>query len=179
MRLMLVSLLFAVATGANAQTLPLAHPPAAHASAEIAQASHALAALWRPLAAGAATPAALETACAGAVAEMNALDEAMPDPLTAAGLAGVHPAQGLMFVPAADDPTAVFMFPSADLTWFSSGLGAITAANEATGEVALRDAGGHLVRVVIGRAAGKAMLRLEIPGGGAPITYVGCAPTAN
>jgi hypothetical protein len=113
------------------------------------------------------------------MAEMRALDEALPDPLTAAGLAAIHPDRGLVFVPAADDPSAVFIFPNADLTWFASGLGAIAAANESTGEVALHDAAGHLLRVVIGRAAGKAMLRLEVPGGRAPITYVGCAPTVN
>lgn len=178
MRLMLAAALLAMATVANAQTLPPSETPAPTVNPDVAHASHALAALWRPLAAGAATQASLQSACAGAMAELSSLDEALPEPLTAAGLTSVHPARGLVFVPAADDPSALFMFPSADLTWFTAGLGAITAANETTGEVALRDSAGHTLRVVLGHAAGQAMLRLEVPDA-APITYVGCAPTAN
>lgn len=180
MRLSLAALSLILLTGAaQAQTLPLTSPPtAAQVSPAIANASHALAAIWRPLAQGAATAAALETVCNGAIADMDALDEAIPDPLTAEGLAAVHPAHGLVFVPTADDASALFMFPSADLAWFSSGLGSIVSADEASGAVTLRDAGGHVIHVVLGRAAGRTMLRLESPTG-TPATYVGCAPTVN
>ena len=38
--------------------------------------------------------------------------------------------------------------------------------------------GGHVIHVVMGRAAGRTMLRLETPTG-TPATYVGCAATVN
>jgi hypothetical protein len=177
MRLALAALAILLAANATAQTPPGSPTAPANASPEVARASRALAAMWRPLT-GPATETALASACHGAVEDMRALDEAMPDPLTSEALASLHPAHGIVFVPASDDPGAIFIFPSADLIWFASGLGAIAAANEGTGEVSLRDAAGHTIQAVLGHAAGHAMLRLEVPGGG-PATYVGCAATAN
>jgi hypothetical protein len=179
MRPLLAALLLSIATSAAAQTLPpLAGPaPTTVVSPEIARASRALAAMWRPLT-GPATEAGLNSACSGAIEDMRALDEAMPDNLSAAALAALHPAHGIVFVPAADDPSDVFAFPSADLTWFASGLGKLVAANEGAGEVSFRDAAGHAILVTLGRVAGHAMLRLNVPAGD-PVTYVGCAATVN
>lgn len=176
MRLTLAAAVLLFAASAGAQTLP-PQPLPTNVSPDIAHASHALAAIWRPVT-GPSTEAGLTAACNGAAEDMRALDEAMPEPLTAAALASLHPAHGILFVPAADDPTALFIFPSADLAWFVSGLGSLVAANEATGEVALQDAAGHAVQLVLGRAAGHAMLRLTVPGG-EPLTYIGCTATAN
>ncbi|MBS0385370.1 MAG: hypothetical protein JSS00_08470 [Proteobacteria bacterium] len=179
MRLPLAAVFLSLATSAAAQTLPpLTGPaPTTVVSPEIARASHALAAIWRPLA-GPATEAGLTAACNGAVDDMRALDNAMPDQLNAAALAALHPAHGIVFVPAAEDPSDMFAFPSSDLTWFASGLGKLVAANEGTGEVSLRDAEGHAILITLGHVAGHAMLRLTVPGGD-PITYVGCAATVN
>lgn len=179
MRLILAALAFSIAASAGAQTLPpLAGPaPSAAASPEIAAAAHALAAIWRPLT-GPATEAGLTAACAGAVDDMRALDSAMPDELNAAALAALHPAHGIVFVPAADDPSDIFIFPSADLTWLASGLGKLNAANEGTGEVALHDAQQHSIAITLGRAASHSMMRLTVPTG-SPVTYVGCAATVN
>ncbi len=179
MRLAFAALFFSLATSAAAQTLPpLGGPaPTTAVSPEISRASHALAAIWRPLT-GPATEAGLAAACAGAVDDMRALDGAMPDELSATALAALHPAHGIVFVPAADDPSDVFIFPSADLTWFASGLGKLVTANEGTGEVALHDAQDHPILMTIGHAAGHSMLRLTVPTGD-PVTYVGCAATVN
>ena len=179
MRLALAALVLSFATSAAAQTLPsLSGPaPTTAVSPEISRASHALAAMWRPLT-GAATEAGLAAACSGAVDDMRALDNAMPEELSAAALAGLHPAHGIVFVPAADDPSDIFIFPSADLTWFASGLGKLVTANEGTGEVALHDAQDHAVLITLGHAAGHSMMRLTVPTGD-PVTYVGCAATVN
>jgi hypothetical protein len=176
MRLSLAAAFVAFATSALAQTLPPTPVPT-NVSPDIAHASHALAAIWRPLT-GPATEAGLTSACNGAIEDMRALDEAMPEPLTPAALSSLHPAHGILFVPAADDPAALFIFPSADLSWFASGLGSLVAANDATGEVSVQDAAGHSIQLVLGRAGGHAMLRLNVPAG-EPLTYVGCAATAN
>ncbi len=179
MRLGLAALIFTIAASASAQTLPpLSTPaPTAMVSPEISRAARALAAMWRPLT-GPATETGLASACSGAAEDMRALDNAMPDELSAAALASLHPAHGIVFVPAADDPSDVFVFPSADLTWFASGLGKLVAANEGTGEVSFRDAEGHAITITLGHAAGHAMLRLNVPTGD-PVTYVGCAATVN
>ncbi len=179
MRLILAALAFSIATSATAQTLPpLAGPvPTTAVSPDIAHASHALAAIWRPLT-GPSTEAGLTAACSGAVEDMRALDSAMPDELSADTLAGLHPAHGIVFVPAADDPSDIFIFPSADLTWLGSGLGKLVTANEGTGELTLRDAQQHPVLITLGHVAGHAMMRLTVPTG-SPVTYVGCAGTVN
>jgi hypothetical protein len=179
MRLTFTALAFSIATSAAAQTLaPLAGPPpATAASPDIAHASHALAAIWRPLS-GPSTEAGLTTACSGAVEDMRALDSAMPDELSADSLAGLHPAHGIVFVPAADDPSDIFIFPSAELTWLGSGLGKLVTANEGTGEVTLHDAQQHPILITLGHVAGHSMLRLSVPTGH-PVSYVGCAATAN
>lgn len=179
MRLAFAALFLSLAASAAAQTLPpLTGPaPTTAVSPEISRASHALAAIWRPVT-GPATEAGLAAACNGAVDDMRALDSAMPEELNAAALAGLHPAHGIVFVPAADDASDVFIFPSADLTWFASGLGKLVTANEGTGEVALHDAQDHPILITIGHAAGHSMLRLTVPTG-VPVTYVGCAATVN
>lgn len=179
MRIVVSALVLALATSAAAQTLPsLSGPsPSTPVAPEIAHASRALAAMWRPLT-GPATEAGLTGACSGAVDDMAALDNAMPDDLSAAALASLHPAHGIVFVPAADDPSDVFIFPSADLTWFASGLAKLVTANEGTGEVALHDAQDHPILITLGHAAGHSMMRLNVPTG-APVTYVGCAATVN
>ena len=179
MRLVLAVLALSISTSATAQTLPSLAPPAptTTVSPDIARASHALAAVWRPLT-GSATDAGLAAACSGAVEDMRALDNAMPDELSATTLATLHPAHGIVFVPAAEDPSDMFIFPSADLTWFASGLGKLVTANVGTGELSLNDAQGHAVLLTLGHAAGHAMMRLTVPTGD-PVTYVGCAATVN
>jgi len=179
MRFALTTLALLIATSAGAQTLPpLAGPaPATAVSPGIAHASRALAAMWRPVT-GPSTEAGLSAACSGAVEDMRALDRAMPDELSADSLAGLHPAHGIVFVPAADDPSDIFIFPSADLTWLSSGLGKLVTANEGTGEVTLHDAGQHPILITLGRVASHSMLRLTVPTGNL-LTYVGCAATVN
>ena len=179
MRFALAALVLSFATSAGAQTLPpLTGPaPTTAVSPEISRASHALAAIWRPLT-GPATEAGLANACVGAVEDMRALDNSMPDELTAASLGALHPLHGIVFVPAAEKASDVFIFPSADLTWLASGLGKLVAANEGTGEVSLRDAQDHAILIILGHAAGHAMMRLTVPTGD-PVTYVGCAATVN
>jgi hypothetical protein len=179
MRLFLAALVLSIATSAGAQTLPpLGGPaPTTAVSPDIAHASHALAAMWRPVT-GPSTEAGLTAACLGAVEDMRALDRAMPDELSADAFAGLHPAHGIVFVPAADDPSDIFIFPSADLTWLASGLGKLVAANEGTGEVTLHDAQQRPILITLGHVAGHSMLRLTVPTGH-PVTYVGCAATVN
>jgi hypothetical protein len=179
MRLAFAALVLAFATSATAQTLPPlgGQAPLTAVSPEIAGASHALAAIWRPLT-GPATEAGLTAACTGAVEDMRTMDAAIPEQPTALTLGAIHPAHGIVFVPDAENPAAMFIFPSADMNWLTSGEGAIGTANEATGDVSLRDAGGHTMLLTLGHAAGHSMLRLNVPNG-SPVTYVGCAATVN
>jgi hypothetical protein len=157
-----------LADPANAQTTA--------PSAEVARASRALAAIWRPLS-GAITPAAIETACAGALEELAAVEAALPAVITPDSLARVRALHGLLIIPA-ETPAASYFFPPAEYDWFASGLGAITVINEAEGFIAVRDAAGRDIALQLGRAGRRAMLRLRAPEG-AVLTLVGCAPTAR
>lgn len=152
----------------------LAAPAAAQDNAQVARAAHALAANWRPVA-GALTEASIRTACTGALEEIAAVDAAMPPVLNAQSLARVRSLHGLLIIPAGEDPAVAYFIPPADLTWFTSGLGAIAVLDEAQGLIGVRDAGGHDIALQLGRAGQRAVLRIRPPQG-TLLTFVGCAP---
>ena len=164
MRLVLFALACLVAAPAAAQTN----------NAQIARASHALAANWRPVT-GALTEASVRTACAGAVEEIASVDAALPRVLNADTMARVRAPHGLLIIPTGDDPTYAFFIPPAAMSWFTSGLGAIAVLNEAQGRMSVRDAGGRTIALQLGRAGGHAVL-LVSPPQGTLMTFVGCAP---
>jgi hypothetical protein len=141
---------------------------------ELTRASRALAAIWRPLP-GEITQAAVESACAGALEEMAAVEAALPPVLTAESLARVRALRGLLIVPAGDAPGEAYFFPPPNLAWFASGIGRISVISEADGFIAVRDAEGRDIALQLGRAGRTAMLRLRPPEG-EPIAFVGCAP---
>lgn len=156
----------------------LAWPAAAQAPAapdpELARASRALAAIWRPLADG-LTPAAIEAACAGAVEEMAAIEAALPPVLTPESLARVRALHGLLIVPTGETPGEAYFFPPRELAWFASGLGTISVASEAEGFVVIRDAAGREIALQLGRAGRQSLLRVRDPEG-TILNFVGCAP---
>jgi hypothetical protein len=158
-----------------------AAPAAAQTDAQDWRAAHALSAMWRPVASDQPlTPAALETACAGALQEMAAIEAAMPPVISPQSLAPVKAIRGLLIVPGnEDDPASAFFFPSRDLTWFASGLGAVASLSEADGLIGVRDAAGANISFQIGRASDRPILRTRPPGGGPMLTFVGCASTAG
>lgn len=144
------------------------------ASPELTRAARALAAIWRPAPAD-LTGAAVETACAGAVEEMAAVEAALPPVLTAESLARVRGLRGLLVVPLEDAPGQAYFFPPPDLSWFASGLGAYSVLDEAEGFLAIRDAAGRDIAVQLGRAGRQAVLRVRQPEGPL-LSFVGCAP---
>lgn len=143
-------------------------------AAQIARASHTLAAIWRPITT--TTQAALTTACAGASDDLAALDASLPQELNNRTLAAVHVAHGLVFVPTTENPANIFVFADTTMSWLASGVGVITAADEDTGEVTLEDAGGATVHLQLGHVAGQVLMRMTTPGG-QNITFAGCAST--
>ncbi len=149
-------------------------PAAAQGNAQVARAARALAANWRPVA-GTLSEASIRTACAGAVEEIAAVDAAMPPILNAASMARVRALHGLLIIPAGDDPAVAYFIPPPELTWFTSGLGAIAVLDEAHGLIGVRDAGGQDIALQLGHAGERAVLRIRPPEG-ALLTFVGCAP---
>jgi len=153
----------------------IAAPAAAQTdNGQIARASHALAANWRPVT-GTLSEASIRSACAGAVEEIATVDAALPAVLNADTMARVRAPHGLLIIPAGDDPAYAFFIPPADMSWFTSGMGAIAVLNEAQGQMSVRDAGGRTIALQLGRAGGHAVLRVSPPQG-ALLTFVGCAP---
>lgn len=147
----------------------------ASTSPEVTRASHALSALWRPLPALEAE--ALDRACAGAEAEIEAVEAALPPVLTPDSLARVRTLRGLLIIPT-DNPANPYFFPDATLSWFTSGLGGIDVLDEAEGFIGVRDAGGRDLAFQLGAAGGKPILRIRAPDG-AILNFVGCAPTST
>ncbi|HYD88470.1 MAG TPA: hypothetical protein VEA80_13420 [Vitreimonas sp.] len=154
-----------------------AAPAAAQSNAELQRASAALSAIWRPIT-GPLTTAAVETACAGAVQEMAAVEAALPPVLTPDSLARVRALRGFLIVPAGDDPAWAYFFPPPDLAWFRSGIGALTVLDQAQGLIGVRDASGQNIALQLGRAGEHAVLRVRPPQGGAPLAFVGCAASS-
>jgi len=146
------------------------------APTQIARAAHTLAAIWRPITT--TTQAALTAACAGATDDLNALEAAIPQQLSNTTLATVRVAHGLVFVPTDENPAEVFVFPDPSMAWLASGVAVIRSADEETGEVALEDANGQAVHLLLGHVAGQLLMRLATPGG-QDITYAGCASTLD
>jgi len=151
--------------------LPLSAIAQAPAQPDVAQATRALSAMWRPMA-GAAS---VEAACEGALEEIEAVEAALPPVLTQQSLARVRALRGLLIVPT-DDPQVAYFFPDRSMAWFTSGMGAIAVINEAQGFVGVRDAGGRDIAVQLGRGGEHALLRIRNPEGQV-LNFVGCAPT--
>ena len=153
----------------------VAAPAAAQTdNAQVARASRSLAAIWRPVTAP-LTEASIREACAGAVEEIAAVEAAMPSDLTPASMAGVRAPHGLLVIPSGDDPAWAFFIAPAELSWFTSGLGAITVLDEAQGMIGVRDAARRDIAFQLGRAGQRAVLRIRPPQG-TMLTFVGCAP---
>jgi hypothetical protein len=138
---------------------------------DVARATRALSAMWRPMT-GAAT---VEAACSGALEEIEAVEAALPPVLTQQSLARVRALRGLLIVPT-DDPQVAYFFPDRSMAWFTSGMGAIAVINEAEGFIGVRDAGGRDVALQLGRGGEHALLRIRNPDGQV-LNFVGCAPT--
>ena len=155
----------------------IAAPAAAQTPADVARASGALSAVWRPVT-GNLTEASIRDACAGAVEEIAAVEAAMPRTLTPESMARVRALHGLLVIPSGDDPAWAFFIPPRELDWFTSGMGAIAVLDEAQGLIGVRDAGGRDIALQLGRAGQRAVLRIRPPEG-ALLTYVGCAPIAR
>ncbi len=161
---LLAAFAWALAGAASAQT------------PDLARATQALAANWRPIGAqDLGSDEALQRACAGAVEEIAAVEAMLPAQIDAAGLARVRALRGLVVV-ASDQPGGAFFFAPQALGWFTSGLGSITVLDEAQGRLTLHDAGGAAIGLQVGRVIGRPVLRLQPPRG-ALLTLVGCAPT--
>jgi hypothetical protein len=157
---------------ALALLLPL--PAAAQTAApapNIAAATRALSAMWRPMT-GAAS---VETACRGATAEMDAVDAMLPPVLDQDSLAQVRTLRGLLVVPT-DDPEVAYFFPDRTMEWFTPGMAAVAVVDEAQGILGIRDAGGRDIALQLGRGGDRPVLRIRNPEGQV-LNFVGCAPT--
>lgn len=158
----------------------LALPAAAQTNAQARRAVDAMSAMWRPVASNELNSLpALQTACAGALEEIAAIEAAMPPVISAESLSNVRALRGLLILPGeAQGPATAFFFPSADLPWFASGLGAVTVLSDADALIGIRDAAGHDISLQLGQVSGRPFLRVRSPEG--PIlAFVGCAPTGR
>ncbi|MBL8538562.1 MAG: hypothetical protein JNM59_14235 [Hyphomonadaceae bacterium] len=156
----------------------LSNPAFAQTSRDDWRAVEALSAMWRPMQQQ-PTAAAISDACRGAVEEMVAVEAALPPVITPESLSTVKALRGFLIIPAGDEgPAAVFLFPSPDLGWISSGLAAVAALSEEEGLVGVRDAEGHNLSFQLGRAGDVPMLRARTPDGHMA-AFVGCAPSAS
>lgn len=169
MRTLIFILACLAAAPAAAQTNEAAAQP------EVARASAALSAVWRPVTA--MTPAALTAACRGAREEMEAVEAALPAELTTDSLARVRTFHSLIIVPTAENPAAAFIFAGPELDWLPSGLGVVSVISEPEGFLALRDAAGQDIALQIGHAGETRMLRVRTPGTDTLTTFVGCTAT--
>jgi len=157
---------------ALAVLLPL--PAAAQTDAatpNVATATRALSAMWRPMT-GAAS---VETACRGATQEMDAVDAMLPPVLTQESLSAVRTFRGLLVVPT-DDPEVAYFFPDRTMDWFTPGMAAVAVVDEAQGILGIRDAGGRDIALQLGSGGGHPVLRIRNPDGQV-LNFVGCAPT--
>lgn len=166
MRSLIFVLACLLAAPATAQTAP----------PEVARASTALAAVWRPVTPP-MTQASLTAACRGAREEMDAVESALPVELTTESLARVRTFHSLIIVPTAENPASVFVFGGPDLPWLPSGLGVVSVLSESEGFLALRDAQNHDVALQIGHAGDDRMLRVRTPETSTFTTFVGCTAT--
>jgi len=155
----------------------VAVPAAAQDTPDVARASNALSAIWRPVT-GPLTVVSIQAACSGAVQEMAAIEAALPPVLTPESLARVRALRGFLILPSGDDPAWLYFFPSRDLAWFRSGIGAVAVLDEAQGLLGVRDASGQDIALQLGRAGDHAVLRLRQPPDGPMLTFVGCAPSS-
>lgn len=178
-RQILAAALLACASGS---ALAQDQTPAAAAPAvdeDTARASHAMAAIWRPFVETPAGAAAdFQTACAGAQEELEQVDAAVPEQISAESLSAIRAPHGLVIVPAGDEPRAVFVFANHQLGQITSGLGILRVADAAQAVVGISDARGQETFFQLGQAGGKAMMRVLRPNE-PPLTYVGCAPTTG
>jgi hypothetical protein len=162
-RIILLTLVIVLSLPAAAQT-PATTP-------NVAAATRALSAMWRPMI-GAAS---VEAACRGAAQEMEAVDAMLPPVLTAESLARVRAIRGLLIVPT-DDPEVAYFFPDVSMEWFTPGLAAVAVVDEAQGILGIRDAGGRDIALQLGSGGGHPVLRIRNPEGQV-LNFVGCAPT--
>lgn len=141
----------------------------------VARAVEALGANWRPIAPTQLNSAsAVEAACRGAAQEIAAVEAATPPVITADSLSRVRAISGFVIVPS-EQGDAAFFFPNRDMAWFASGLGVVSVISEAQGQLAVRDAEGHVIAMQIGRVGQRPVLRVTPPTG-VLLTFVGCAP---
>ncbi len=170
MRALILALALCVALPAAAQSA---------STGDIAHVSRLLGAIWRPLPANSTgTPTAIfESACEGAIEELEVLAGTLPAETTPQAVMGLRTTRGLVFIAGAD-PGQMFVFPSPALTAITGGAGSFTVTDRAQGRLDFRDGAGAVQHLQVGVAAGKTMLRLLRPDGAAQ-TFVGCASTAN
>lgn len=168
MRALIFALAIALTTPAAAQTPP---------QSDTAQVARMLGAIWRPLPAAATGQqrAAAQTACVGALEEMNALNDILPEDLNSPALNAIRATRGLVIVNSAD-LGAAFFFPNANLSFMAPGRGSFAIADRAQGTVNLTDAAGTVTQVQLGASGGLPMMRI-LRADAPVLTYVGCAST--
>lgn len=170
-----------LALAALTAALPAAAQTRPAADTDAARVSRFLGAIWRPLPTPVTGPPAeaFHAACAGAIDEMAELELRLPEDLDPAALASVRAPQGLLIIPTAEDPSEVYIFPSAALGAVASGMGRFRLDPRGAGRVVLRDAAGGESELELGGAAGQILMRVRQPGAAEPVLFVGCAPTTN
>jgi hypothetical protein len=151
----------------------LATPAAAQETPNVAAATRALSAMWRPI----AGQASVEAACRGAVEEMEAVEAALPPVLDTDSLARVRAFRGILVVPT-DDPEVAYFFPDRTMDWFTPGMGAVAVVSEAEGFLGVRDAAGRNIALQLGRGGEHPMLRIRNPEGQV-LNFVGCVSTSG
>jgi len=170
LRPLIVALVLGLAAPAFAQTAPQ--------QSDLAQVARMLGALWRPLPppAPGQQRVAAQTACLGALEELEAVNSVLPEDLNSPALNAVRATRGFVIVNSADEGGA-FFFPSSDLTFIAPGRGSFVIADRAQGLVNLTDAAGAVTQVQLGASGGLPMMRIMRPNA-QPLVYVGCASTA-
>jgi hypothetical protein len=111
----------------------------------------------------------------GALEEMNALNNNMPEDLNSPALGAIRATRGFVIVNSADEGGA-FLFPNADLPFIAPGRGGFAIADRSQGLVDLTDAAGAVTQLQLGASSGLPMMRIARPGA-EPLAYVGCAST--
>lgn len=169
MRIVLLALVLGFATQAAAQIAP--------PQSDMAQVARMLGAIWRPLSAAAGGQQRLmaQTACMGALEELSALNDILPEDLNSPALNGVRATTGFVIVNSADEGSA-FFFPNPGLAFIASGRGRFAITDRAQGRVDLTDAAGTVTQVQLGASGGLPMMRI-LPPNAPPLVYVGCAST--
>lgn len=149
------------------------------ATGELAVVARHLGALWRPLPASPAGVAddVFASACAGALEELEVLAAQFPEDLTPEAVRGLRATQGLALSPGAE-PGQIFVFPSPTMRSVAGGLGRFAIFDAAQGRIDLTDAAGATLRLQLGQAGGRSVLRI-LREGEQPQAFVGCAPTVD